>query len=94
MSQHNQKFESAMFEYCSNIAERAFTLIEDGDSENGLSKLGHLADILQLLVEARTSTGTTGIGAFANSLRDLEEVDKDEVYTHMQENGFGQHIPE
>lgn len=94
MSQHNQKFESAMFEYCSNAAERAYKLIEDGDTDNGSNKLGHLADVLQLLVDARTSTGTTNIGVFANSLRDLDEIEKDEVYTHLQENGFGQFIAE
>lgn len=94
MSQHNQKFESAMFEYCSTVAERAYKLIEDGDTDNGFEKLGHLADVLQLLVDARTSTGTTGIGVFANSLRDLDEIEKDEVYTHLQEHGFGQFIAE
>lgn len=94
MSQHNQKFESVMFEFCSNVAERAYKLIEDGDTENGLNKLGQLADVLQFLVDARTSTGTTGIGVFANSLKELEEIDKDEVYTHLQENGFGQFIAE
>lgn len=89
-----QKFESTMFEYCSNQAERAYKLIEDGEVENGQAFLGHLADVLQMLVQARTSQGTTSIDEFANSARELDEFDKDQVYTHLQENGFGQHIPE
>lgn len=95
MSQtHIQKFESSMFEYCSNQAERAYNLIEDGDVDNGLSKLAHLADILQLLVESKQSTGIISINTFAQSVKELDENDKDDVYVHFQEHGFGQYIPE
>lgn len=94
MSQHNQKFEAAMFEYCSNQAERAYKLIEDNDVETGLEFLAHLADVLQMLVDARTQAGVLSINEFAQNVRELNDLDKDQVYTHLQENGFGQYIPE
>jgi hypothetical protein len=94
MSNNTQKFESSMFEYCSTQAERAYKLIEDNDVENGMQFLAHLADVLQFLVEARTTQGVTQINQFAKSLKDLDELEKDQVYTHLQENGFGQYIPE
>jgi hypothetical protein len=91
---HNQKFESSMFEYCSTQAERAYRLLEDGDYEVGMQYFGHLADILQFLTEARNSQGITNINDFAKSVKTLEELEKDQVYTHFQANGFGQYIPE
>lgn len=95
MSQtHIQKFEASMFEYCSKQAERAYKLLEDGEIDVGLEKLGHLADILQMLVISKNTSGITSINMFAQEVRDLSEEDKDEVYTHFQENGFGQYIPE
>ena len=94
MSQHTQKFESSMFEYCSKQAERAYKLIEDNDVENGMHFLAHLADVLQFLVDAKSIQGTTHIGEFAKNLKVLEELEKDQVYTHLQENGFGQYISE
>lgn len=94
MSQHHQKFESTMFEYCSAQAERAYKLMEDGDQENGMHFLAHLADVLQFLVDARNSQGYINIDEFAVSIKEFEELDRDQVYTHLQENGFGQHIPE
>lgn len=95
MSQlHVQKFETSMFEYCSTRAEQAYRLIEDGETTVGLSNLGHLADVLQMLVNSKNSSGVTSIDVFAKELRDLSEIDKDAVYTHLQENGFGQHIAE
>jgi len=94
MSNNTQKFESSMFEYCSAQAERAYKLMEDNDVENGMQFLAHLADVLQFLVQARTSQGTTHIDEFAKSVRVLDELEKDQVYTHLQENGFGQYIPE
>ena len=83
-----------MFGYCSEQAERAFKLIEDGDAENGLAFLGHLADVLQMLVESRNSQGSTNITEFAKYAQELNELDRDQVYSHLQENGFGQYIPE
>lgn len=94
MSQHHQKFESSMFEYCASQAYRAYKLLEDNDYDNGMQYLAHLADVLQFLTDARTSQGTTSINEFANAVLDLNELEKDQVYTHMQENGFGQYIPE
>ncbi len=96
MSQnHIQKFQTSMFEYCSNQAERAYKLLEDGEIDVSLSKLGHLADVLQLLISAKSdSTGLINISSFAQSVKELEENEKDEVYTHLQENGFGQYIAE
>lgn len=91
---HFQKFDTAMFEYCSTQAERAYKLIEDGETDNGMSYLGHLADVLQMLVESRTDQNTTNINEFARSVSQFEDLEKDAVYTHMQENGFGQYIPE
>jgi hypothetical protein len=94
MTQHIQKFESSMFEYCASQADRAYKLLEDDDYENGMRYLAHLADVLQFLTDARTSQGTTSINEFAQSVQDLNELEKDQVYTHLQENGFGQYIPE
>jgi hypothetical protein len=94
MSQHIQKFESSMFGYCSEQAERAYRLIEDGDAENGLVFLAHLADTLQMLVEAKNSQGVVNINEFAQNVKNMEELDKDQIYAHLQENGFGQYIPE
>ena len=95
MSQtHVQKFEASMFEYCSNQAETAYKLIEDGDTAVGLTNLGHLADVLQMLVNSKSSSGLTNIDMFAREIKDLSELDKDAVYTHLQEHGFGQHIAE
>jgi hypothetical protein len=95
MSQtHVQKFEASMFEYCSKQAERAYKLIEDSEVDIGLEKLGHLADVLQMLTNSKNSTGVTNINMFAQEVKDLSEEDKDEIYTHFQENGFGQYIPE
>lgn len=92
--QHIQKFESSMFEYCSRQAERAYKLIEDGDVDNGLDFLAHLADVLNLLAESRNSQGVTSINEFAQSVRELNENEKDDIYAFFQENGFGQYIPE
>ncbi len=95
MSQaHVQKFEASMFEYCSDHAERAYKFFEDGEIDIGLERLGHLADILQMLKSSRGSTGTININTFAQEVKVLDEMDKDAVYTHFQENGFGQYIPE
>jgi len=91
---HNQKFESSMFEYCSTQAERAYRLLEDGEVDVAMQDLAHLADVLQMLVDAKNSQGITNVNDFARSLQDLPELDKDQVYTHFQENGFGQFIPE
>lgn len=83
-----------MFEYCSLQAERSFKLIEDGDTENGLQFLAHLADVLQMLVDARTVQGYTSINDFAQQVLGFNEVEKDQIFAHFQENGFGQYIPE
>ena len=90
---HIHKFESSMFSYCSNQAERAYKLIEDGEVDIGLSKLGHLADVLQMLITSQ-SNGMTNIDKFALEVKELPDYDKEEVYTHLQEHGFGQHIAE
>jgi flagellin-specific chaperone FliS len=90
----NQKFESSMFDYCSNQAERAYKLLEDGDIDVGLQYLAHLADVLQMLVEAKSSQGITNINEFAKLVKEMDELDKDQVYSHFIENGFGQYIPE
>jgi|GEM_PF-6563389 hypothetical protein len=90
----NQKFESSMFDYCSNQAERAYKLLEDGDIDVGLQFLAHLADVLQMLVEAKSSQGITNINEFAKLVKEMDELDKDQIYSHFIENGFGQYIPE
>jgi hypothetical protein len=92
--QHIQKFESSMFEYCQLHTERAIRLIEDGEVDTGLDFLEHTAGVLAALVEARNSQGTTNINEFVQSVKEFGENDKDDVYTHLQENGFGQYIPE
>jgi hypothetical protein len=91
---HNQKFESSMFEYCSTQAERAYRLLEDGEVDVAMQDLAHLADVLQMLVDARTTQGITNLNDFAKSVKELSELDKDQVYSHFIENGFGQYIPE
>ncbi len=94
MTQHIQRFESSMFEYCSNQAERAYKLLEDGDTDNGMNYLAHLADVLQILIQSRNSQGLVSINEFAQSTLDLDDLDRDQVFTHLQENGYGQYIPE
>ena len=95
MSQlHLQKFDSLMYEYCSEQAERTYKLIEDGDVDNGLNFLGHLADVLQLLKEHRTSQEQANITGFCASVAEFDELEKDAVFTFLQENGYGQYIPE
>ena len=91
---HNQKFESSMFEYCSTQAERAYRLLEDGEVDVAMQDLAHLADVLQMLVEAKSSQGITNINEFAKLVKEMDELDKDQVYSHFIENGFGQYIPE
>jgi hypothetical protein len=91
---NNQKFESSIIEYCSDQAERAYKLLEDGDSEISLEMLGHLADVLRLLVESKNTQGIVNIGNFANSVKELPTDDKDQIYTYFQGAGFGQYIPE
>jgi hypothetical protein len=90
----NQKFESSMFEYCSTQAERAYRLLEDGEIEVAMQDIAHLADVLQMLVDARNTQGITNLNDFAKSVKELPELDKDQVYSHFIENGFGQYIPE
>jgi hypothetical protein len=70
----NQKFESSMFDYCSNQAERAYKLLEDGDIDVGLQYLAHLADVLQMLVEAKSSQGITNINEFAKLVKEMDEL--------------------
>ena len=95
MSQlHLQKFDSLMYQYCSEQAERTYKLIEDGDADNGLNFLGHLADVLQLLKEHRSSQELPNITAFCVSVSEFDELEKDAVFTFLQENGYGQYIPE
>lgn len=94
MSKHTQKFESSMFEYCLNEAERSYKLIEDGDIENGMDYAAHLIDVLQMLVDARNAQGVTNISEFSMTAKELNEIERDQVYSHLQENGFGQYIPE
>lgn len=94
MSQHTQKFESSMFEYCAQQADRAYKLLEDGDADNGMEFLAHLADVLQMLVDSRTSQGYTNINEFSQLVLNLGENEKDQIFVHFQENGFGQYIPE
>lgn len=86
--QHVHKFESCMIEYCSAQAERAYSLLEDNEIDNSMEFLAHLADVLQLLKDTRSIT------EFAKSVQDLNDLDKDSVYSHLHENGFGQYIPE
>lgn len=95
MSQlHYQKFDSVMYEYCSEQAERAYKLFEDGDTENGLNFLAHLADVLQLLKDNRSSNEFPNITGFCADVADFNELEKDAVFTFLQENGYGQYIPE
>lgn len=86
--QHVQKFESCMIEYCSAQAERAYNLFEDNEIDNGMEFLAHLADVLSFLKESRSIT------EFAKMVQELNDLDKDSVYAHLHENGFGQYIPE
>jgi hypothetical protein len=95
MSQiHYQKFDSVMYEYCFSLSERAYKLIEDEDIDNGLAYLAHLADVLELLKDNRTPQETANITSFCAGVYEFDELDKDAVFTHLQENGYGQYIPE
>lgn len=94
MSQNLQKFDSLMYHYCSEQAERTYKLFEDGEIENGMAFLAHLADVLAMLKDNRDSQDRPNISGFASDVLDLNELDKDAVFTHLQENGYGQYIPE
>lgn len=94
MSQHLQKFDSLMYQYCSEQAERAYKLFEDGETENGMLFLAHLADVLALLKDNRDTQDRPNITGFASDTLEFDEVNKDAVFTHLQENGYGQYIPE
>lgn len=95
MSQlHYQKFDSIMHQYCFEQSERAYKLIEDGDIDNGLAFLQHLTDVLELLKDNRTPQETANIVTFCAGVVKFHEFDKDAVFTHLQENGYGQYIPE
>jgi hypothetical protein len=47
-----------------------------------------------MLVEAKNSQGITNINEFAKLVKEMDELDKDQIYSHFIENGFGQYIPE
>jgi hypothetical protein len=94
MSQHLQKFDSLMYQYCSEQAERAYKLFEDGETENGMLFLAHLADVLVALKDNRDTQDRPNITGFAGDVMEFNELDKDAVFTHFQENGYGQYIPE
>lgn len=95
MSQnHLQKFDSLMYQYCSEQAERTYKLFEDGEIENGMSFLAHLADTLAMLKDNRDSQDRPNIAGFAKDVTELNDLDKDAVFTYLQENGYGQYIPE
>ena len=88
----HQRFEAVMFDYCANQASRAYNLLEDGE-DSGLDFLAHLSDVLQFLVESQSTQGIA-INSFTKLVLELNEIEKDQIFTHMQEHGFGQYIPE
>lgn len=92
--QHVQKFESSIIQYCAGRADRALKLIEDDEITPGIDYLAHLHDVLQALNNARTNQGYVNINDFAKIVSTFEDNEKDDVYTHFQEHGFGQYIPE
>lgn len=92
--QHLQKFDSLMYQYCSEQAERAYKLFEDGEVENGMQFLAHLADVLVMLKDNRDTQDRANITGFAGDVAEFNELDKDAVFTYLQENGYGQYIPE
>jgi hypothetical protein len=94
MAQHIQRFESSMFEYCATQADRTYKLLEDGDNKNGMDFLAHLVDTLQMLAESRNSQGIINVNVFAKAVQDLDELNREAIFAHFQENGFGQFIPE
>lgn len=94
MSQHLTKFDSLMNDYCSEQAEKSYKFFEDNESEHGLECLAHLADVLLLLKESRSATGVVNISTFTNQVLKLDERWKEQIWICLQENGFGQYIPE
>ena len=88
----HQRFEAVMLEYCANQSQRAYNLVEDGE-DTALDFLAHLTDVLQFLSESQ-NTHWININAFTKRVLDLNEFEKDQIFTYMQETGFGQHIPE
>ncbi len=92
--QHLQKFDALMYQYCSERAERAYKLFEDGDVENGMLFLAHLADVLAMLKDNRDFQDRPNISGFTKDVSEFNESDKDDVFTFLQENGYGQYIPE
>lgn len=94
MSQHSKKFESIMIDYCSDQAERTYKLFEDKEYSNGFENLAHTADVLLLLKESRNEIGEVNITSFILKTKDFEELWKDQLWSFLQENGYGQYIPE
>lgn len=94
MSLHSNKFGSLMIEYCSDQAERTYKLFEDKEDSNGFENLAHTADVLLLLRESYDSVGEINITAFILKTKDFDELWRDQLWSFLQENGFGQYIPE
>lgn len=94
MLQHLQKFDSLMYQYCAEQAERAYKLFEDGEIENGMSFLAHLADVLSILKDNRDTQDRPNITGVVNDIVNLDDLSKGAVFTYFQENGYGQYIPE
>lgn len=94
MLQHLQKFDSLMYQYCAEQAERAYKLFEDGEIENGMSFLAHLADVLSILKDNRDTQDRPNITGVVNDIVNLDDLSKGAVFTCFQENGYGQYIPE
>jgi hypothetical protein len=83
-----------MFEYCSDQAEKSYRFFEDRESNHGMEYLAHVADVLLLLKESRSTTGSTNIDVFVNQCNDLEDSWKEQIWVFLQQNGFGQYLPE
>lgn len=94
MTQNIPKFESLMFQYCSDQVERAYKLLEDNENKSGMEYLAHVADVLLMLKDSRVSAGSTNLDEFASRTKDFPELWRDQLWSFFQENGLGQFIPE
>jgi hypothetical protein len=83
-----------MIGYCSDQTERSYKFFEDQDHGNGIENLAHIADVLLLLKECRNTNGEINITSFVLETQDFNDLWKDQLWSFLQENGFGQYIPE
>ena len=94
MSNNNCKFEVSLIDYCTECMNKAYTLFEDQDIDNGLYYLGHATAVLGTLNQSRNRKDEVNINEFVAEIVKFPEDERGDVWTHMLSHGFSQFIPE